>query len=115
MGKRDRNFKTSNADFLGVISGRRYYSPVLERWVSRDPNIRTREVLQGVENATVIREYPDYGKGPCVLVLQHDAQERPVHVVWGIEKGTETPAVIVTAYRPDPAQWDSDFIRRRKR
>ena len=35
--EKNRNFKTSNADFLGVISGRRYYSPMLGRWVSRDP------------------------------------------------------------------------------
>ena len=35
--EKDRNFKPSNADFLGVISGRRYYSPVLGRWISRDP------------------------------------------------------------------------------
>ena len=77
-------------------------------------NIRVREVLQGVENAITIREYPDYGKGPCILLLQRDKQGQPIHVVWGIEKDTEKPAVIVTAYRPDPKQWNADFISRRK-
>ncbi len=35
--KKKLNFKTSNADFLRVISGRRFYSPALGRWVNRDP------------------------------------------------------------------------------
>jgi hypothetical protein len=46
--------------------------------------------------------------------LQRDNQNRPVHVVWGIGRGTVTPVVLVTAYRPDPARWSIDFLRRRK-
>ena len=78
-------------------------------------DIRVHEALEGVHSAIVIREYPDYGKGPCILLLQHDGQGQPIHVVWGLEKGSDSPAAIITAYRPDPAQWESDFIRRRKR
>ena len=37
MRARTDNFKPSNADFLGVISGVRYYSPAFGRWNSRDP------------------------------------------------------------------------------
>ncbi|ELP52665.1 hypothetical protein O53_4390 [Microcystis aeruginosa TAIHU98] len=48
-----------------------------------------------------------------MLVLQKDSQGKPVHVVWGIAKNTESPAVLVTAYRPDPARWSSDFTRRK--
>ncbi len=33
----EANFKTSNADFFSVISGRRYYNPEVGRWVNRDP------------------------------------------------------------------------------
>lgn len=29
-------------------------------------------------------------------------KKRPNHVVWGIPIGKSSPAVIVTAYRPDP-------------
>jgi hypothetical protein len=73
-----------------------------------------REVMAGISEAIVIGEYPDYLKGPCVLVLQRDANGEPVHAVWGIPKGATSPAVLVTAYRPDPRLWSDDFTRRRR-
>lgn len=70
------------------------------------------DVLASVEGAQVIENYPDFGKGPTVLVLQSDKEGNPIHVVWGIPKGHSQSAVIVTAYRPDPHRWSKDFLRR---
>lgn len=77
-------------------------------------NILAMEVLEGVSRAVLVEDYPDYPKGPCVLVLQKDRQENPIHVVWGIPSGKSSPAVLVTAYRPEPDRWSADFTRRKK-
>src|ERR1700739_886986 len=63
------------------------------------------EVLAGLSAADLVEDYPSASKGPSVLVLQRDRSNRPVHAVWGIPKGVQGPAVLVTAYRPDPARW----------
>lgn len=76
-------------------------------------NLFVQDVLSSVAAAVVVEDYPTYPKGPCVLVLQLMADGGPVHVVWGIPKGKVSPAVLITAYRPDPEQWSSDFTRRK--
>ena len=74
--------------------------------------IRVRDVVKGLVKALLIEDYPDYPKGPCCLVLQRDGAGQPIHVVWGIPAGQDSPAVLVTAYRPDPTRWDETWRRR---
>jgi hypothetical protein len=76
--------------------------------------IRVRDIIDGVAQCILVEDYPSFSKGPSVLVLERDAKGDPIHVVWGIPRGHSSPAVVVTAYRPDPARWSADFLERRR-
>lgn len=76
--------------------------------------ILTTEIISGAARGLPIEDYPDYHVGPAVLVLQFDSSNLPIHAVWGIEKDTAEPAVLVTAYRPDLDKWNPDFRTRRQ-
>ncbi len=79
----------------------------------RKRGILLADIVDGTAAGNVIEDYPSFHKGPALLMLQHDGSGAPPHVVWGIEAGTNEPAVVVTAYRPDPLQLSSDFRTRR--
>ena len=79
-----------------------------------DDGISVRDAVQDILNAVVVEEYPASGRGPAILVLEYDRDGQPIHVAWGIPKGRESPAVLNTAYRPDPEQWNNSFKQRRK-
>ncbi len=76
--------------------------------------LTAREIIDGVSDSILVEDYPDYPKGASVLVLQSDKEQHPIHVVWGIPSGHERPAVLVTAYRPDPDRWDPHFMERKQ-
>ncbi len=77
-----------------------------------EDGIGVRDVLDGVAECILVEDYPSFGKGPSVL--ERDANGEPIHVVWGIPRGHSSPAVVVTAYRPDPTRWSDDFMERRR-
>lgn len=77
-----------------------------------DDGLTVDELLDDIAGAVVVEEYPEYPKGPSVLVLQTSADGSPVHAVWGVPRGSNRPAVLVTACRPDPGKWDASFTQR---
>ncbi len=46
-----------------------------------DDDILVIDVLDGIQSAILVEDYPEFGKGPSVLVLQQDAAGRPIHVL----------------------------------
>jgi len=77
-------------------------------------NLTVREILEGSPDGIVIEEYPEYSKGPCILIMFKDKEGHSIHAVWGIPYESPSPAVLVTAYRPDPERW-ADGLRRIKK
>jgi hypothetical protein len=78
----------------------------------RADDILIEDAIVGIATAVVVEDYTARHRGPSVLTLQYDVRGRPIHVVWALPANERRPAVIVTAYRPDPKLWDSDFKRR---
>lgn len=40
-------------------------------------DIFVHDIVESVASGTMVEDYPDYPKGPCVLVLQTDGMESP--------------------------------------
>jgi len=43
-----------------------------------EDDIFVKDVMAGIREAVIIEDYPNYPKGPCVLVLEHDFHGRPI-------------------------------------
>ena len=42
-----------------------------------EDHIFIRDILSSIENGKVVEDYPEFGKGSCVLVLQTDRDANP--------------------------------------
>lgn len=75
-------------------------------------NILVDDIEKVIELGQTIESYPEDDPFPSRLILGWP-KNIPLHVVAADEPNTNITHVI-TAYKPDPDQWDDDFRRRRK-
>lgn len=81
----------------------------LRRMFERE--IRIEDILTAVDSGEIIVEYPEDTPFPSYLILSF-VNTHAIHVVAAKDKLTDT-CYIITAYPPDPSQWQADFKTRR--
>ena len=74
-------------------------------------NITYEEIKKAIRNGEIIEEYPDDYPYPSCLILGMTMDGRRIHIVAGMG---EDRLWLVTAYEPDPEQWDSEFKTRKE-
>jgi len=79
----------------------------------RRRRIGIREIEEAAHSGAIIEEYPSDPRGPSCLVLGRTEAGRAIHVVCGTTQ--EGGLLIVTAYEPDPAEWEPDWKTRKQR
>ena len=78
----------------------------------RERRIGAREIEAAVEAGDIIEEYPDDPRGASCLILGLIGKT-PLHVLCGRLDAEEI--LIITAYEPDPREWENDWRTRTKR
>jgi hypothetical protein len=61
------------------------------------------------ENLTVVEDYPKDRRGHSHLLLGWLDAESPLHICCALSEGR---LIIITVYRPDPAEWTDDWRQR---
>jgi hypothetical protein len=79
----------------------------------RQRHINEEDIRHVVANGEVIEDYPSTFPFPCRLVMGW-CQGRCLHIVVADNKDAQE-IIVITAYEPNPFEWESDFKRRRKR
>lgn len=77
------------------------------RYLTRD------EIFGAVDSYQVIESYPDDKYLPSYLVWAAQGGGA-FHILFAIDVGADQLSV-VTAYRPDPSDWESDLKTRRRK
>jgi hypothetical protein len=66
------------------------------------------EILDAVDSYQVVESYPEDKYLPSYLILAEGA----FHILFAVDAGDDNVR-IVTAYRPDPEEWEPGFERRK--
>jgi hypothetical protein len=73
--------------------------------------ISTDDVRQTLSTGETVERYPDDAPYPSRLVVG-SIRGRVIHVVVA-DNMEDAETIVITAYEPDPAQWEPGFKRRK--
>ncbi|MBI5345448.1 MAG: DUF4258 domain-containing protein [Deltaproteobacteria bacterium] len=77
------------------------------RYISR------KEILDAVDSMKIIEEYPvDKYLPSCLIYAETKARVFHIHIAMDVAGDNVR---IITAYEPDPVEWDENFKKRRKK
>lgn len=68
--------------------------------------IKTGDIEQAVKSGNIIENYPNDPRGPSCLVLGRIG-DRALHILFVRLEAEEI--LVVTAYEPDPEEWENDW------
>ena len=86
----------------------RWTGHILKRLMQR--GIFQTSVVQAIHSGEIIEQYPDDYPYPSCLLLGTTEAGEALHIVCGIGEGK---VWLITAYHPDPDEWESDLKTRR--
>lgn len=79
-----------------------------ERLVER--GITIADITMGIKMGEIIKQYEDDKPLPSCLILGHLMNNKRIHIV---VSNDEEYIYLITAYYPDPGQWEDDFRTRK--
>ena len=74
--------------------------------------IEAAEIEEAIYEGSIIERYQDDPRGASCLILGVTSQGRPLHVICG--RLEEDEILIITAYEPNPEEWEKDWKTRKK-
>lgn len=78
----------------------------------RERMIEAADLEEAVLNGSIIEPYPEDPRGASCLILGFTRSGKPLHIVCGNLE--EEDVLIVTAYEPDPEEWEKDWKTRKR-
>jgi hypothetical protein len=77
----------------------------------RERKIGAGDLEAAIRNGVIVEDYFQDPRGPSCLILGRSGS-RPLHVVCGRVEAEQI--LIITAYEPDPGEWEPDWRTRRR-
>lgn len=94
---------------LCTVGAIRWTGHVLKRLMQR--GISQADVIQAIQTGEIIEQYPTDYPYPSCLTFGFSVDGRVLHVVCGLG---EDQIWMITAYYPNPDEWETDLKTRKK-